>query len=217
MDKFGWTILHQCARNGDLPLLQLCVRKGCDVHTRNHSNQLPIDLAATQGHTHVVRYLDVQTGDLKSMCRVAIRDAMGKRSYNRLDELPLPPTIKLFLNYFIPYTGWKATIIPPQPWTSEQLLENKVDQNELKEFISENASHDFIEENKDILQGNKCEVSELAQTFQSMYLWEAFKDIDYQEPLARKPRYSMEPVKKKEDKTVGAVSELKRWLMGHHF
>lgn len=196
-DKFGWTVVHQCAWNGDLPLLRLCVQKGGSVHTRNKSNQLPIDLASTRGHSHVIRYLDGQSKDLRCICRSVICEALNYNDF--MDKLPLPSMVKLFLNHGNPYNGWKTTVVPPLPWTNEQLLENDVDREELRVFICNNASQDFIEENRDILEAKGGEVSELVQVLQSMYLWEAFSDVSIEEPPARRPRYSMEDRNKEED------------------
>ena len=212
-DKFGWTIIHQCAWNGDLPLLQLCVQKGGKIHTRNKSNQLPVELAATRGHTHVMRYLDGQSRDLRSICRAVICEALDRKGYDCLDELPLPTMVKMFLNHGNPYTGWKATVIPFRPWTSEELQENKVDRDELRQFICNNASEEFVEENRDILEAKSGEVSELVQVLQSMYLWEAFRDIAIQEPPARKPRYTMEVTKKDEDVDDVKITKPKKYIL----
>lgn len=208
-DKFGWTVVHQCAWNGDLALLRLCVRKGAKIRLRTKDHRLPVQLAATRGHMDVVRYLDSQSCDLKSLCRVSIIEAMGKRHHNQINELPLPPTVKLFVNFGIPYTGFEATLIPPQPWTLEEIHSRNVSTEHIHQFICENASQEFLEENKGIVgeahSGGasaatcKADLSELVEVFQSMYLWEAFKSVKFEEPLARKPRYSMEKLEKKED------------------
>ena len=199
--KFGWTVVHQCAWDGDLPLLKMVVGKGANVLLRNNCQQFPVELAAIRGHQALVRYLEIQACDLKSMCRLSIREAMGKRSYNRLIELPLPPLLKLFLNYGNPYNGWEATLIPPSPWSTEELEEGKAAPEELRTFIHGNASTDFLSENKEALKRScdSSDVQALVEVFQSMYLWEAFKPVSYEEPLARPPRYSMEKCERKDD------------------
>lgn len=189
-DKCGWTIVHQCAWNGDLPLLEMAVRKGGNVHLQNHQHQLPVEMAAIRGHLPVVRYLEQQSCDLKALCRVVIRDAMGKRTYNRINELPLPPLLKVFINYGIPYHGWEATLIPPSPWSNEELQEGRVGPKQVCSFICENAAEEFLAEHSDALKGNNMQ--ELIEAFQSLYLWEAFKTVNYEEPLARTPRYPLE-------------------------
>lgn len=208
-DKFGWTVVHQCAWDGDLSLLEVVVRKGANVLLRNNSQQLPVELAAIRGHQTLVRYLEIQACDLKSMCRLSIREAMGKRSYNRLIELPLPPMLKLFLNYGNPYKGWEATLIPPSPWSTEELQEGKATPEELQTFIHANASTDFLSENKEALKtsNDSSDVQALIEVFQSMYLWEAFKPVSYEEQPARPPRYSMEKCERKENSNPSQSSE----------
>ena len=228
-DRFGWTIVHQCAWNGDLPLLRLCVQKGAKVGIRTKDERLPVQMAATRGYTDIVRYLDSQSCDLKSLCRLEINAALGKSSFNRIKELPIPPTIKLFLNYNIPYTGFEATLIPPQPWSAKELHKQNVSAEDIHQFICENASQEFLVEHKDIIGDlptentlsaakPKCngagkqttgkitrDLKELIEVFQSMYLWEAFKSVEFEEPLPRKPRYSMEKLEK-EDKERGEAA-----------
>ena len=197
-DRCGWTVVHQCAWHGDLLLLRLCVQKGADTNCKTLDDRLPVHLAATSGHMDVIRYLDAQSCDLKSFCRLAINEAVGKKRYSRLNELPVPPRVKVFLNYSCAYPGFEATLIPPQPWTSEEMHSGSVSIKELQGFICENASEEFVEENREILRSEKADLMELIELFQSMYFWESFKKVQFEEPLARKPRYSMEKLEKKE-------------------
>ncbi len=210
-DGYGWTVAHQCAWNGDLLLLRLCVQKGAKISIKTKDHRLPVQLAATSGHMDVVRYLDTQSCDLKSLCRVSINEAMGKRRYNRLNELPVPPRVKVFLNYSCTYPGFEATLIPPQPWSNEELHSGSISAEQIRQFICENASEEFLEENKEIVgetqEGGasvvatgKADLTELIELLQSMYFWESFKKVKFEEPLARKPRYSMEKLEKKESK-----------------
>ena len=224
--------MHQCAWNGDLLLLRLCVQKGAKVGLRTKDQRIPAQMAATRGHFDVVQYLDSQSCDLKSLCRLSISEAMGKRRYNRINELPLPPTVKLFLNYNIPYSGFEATLIPPEPWTVKELHSRSVTADEIQQFIRENASQEFLEEHRDVVGEPQSEeasaavnykqtcsgargsaknnLEELIDVFQSMYLWEAFKSVKFEEPLARKPRYSMQKLEKKD-------SKLKATRMGFNY
>lgn len=192
-DKFGWTIVHTCSWNDDLALLQMCVRKGAKVNTLNKEKKLPVDLASIRRYTEVVVYLEHQSCDIKALCRSVVRDAMGKRVH-KIKELPLPPSLQLFVNHGCPYDGWQATLIPEQPWTVEELRTTaEVSSGQLRDFIKDNCTEDFLQENSDCLSG----MSDLVETFQSMYLWEAFRHVDYQEPVAEQPRYSMTKVEKK--------------------
>ena len=218
-DKLGWTVVHQCAWNGDLDLLQLVVQRGARVLVKNNQGQFPVQLAAIRGHQAVIRYLEFQSCDLHSICRFSIREAMGKRTYNRINELPVPPSVKLFVNYENPYDGLQAIVVPHSPWSPEELHQGEISKSELRAFISENASNEFIEEHSDILCAGEhrvCKISHtansdgadskdgsdrdeseddsiesLVRVFQRMYLWETFKTVDYKEPLARPPRYPL--------------------------
>ena len=183
-------------------MVQQCVKRGKgNVLVQNKDGHLPVHLAAAKNHTHVMHYLDVQSCDLSSMCRQVIHQAMGKKC--ELNKLHLPPRLKLFLRYSIPYPGLCMVVVPAAPWTAAQLYQNEVKGEELREFIVSHASEDFIEEHasligkrstEDIQSGDACD-QELVRLFQEMYLWDAFKPIEYEEPLPRQPRYSMERTK----------------------
>lgn len=188
-DRKGWSILHQCASMGNLPLLQLCVQWGGDVGIANDQGHQPIDIAKMKKHAPLVRYLEIQSGSLRCICRLAIREAMGKRTYNMLDVLPLPPMVKLFVNYGIPYQGWKAPMMVDRPWTEEEILRGTVANSEVREFIEEVADPEFIKDKK---LDKTTTPDELAELMESLYFWESFKTISYEEPIPRKPRYSMD-------------------------
>lgn len=207
-DSGGWTFLHQAAWNGDLPLIQQCVQYGNGtIMAKNNNGSLPVDLAAMRGHHQVTKYLDSHSGDLRHICRAVIHEALGKR-VTRLRELPLPLRLKLFLNYGIPYDGFSAVLVPPEPWSSEELWRKDVKSEEIASFIKDNASSEFLEEHRKVLYGEQDEEErsetssvgarqeELVRLFKDMYLWEYFRNVSYEEPLAREPRYSLEPVQK---------------------
>ena len=193
-DAGGWSLVHQCAHVGDLALLRTIVRKGARVGVCNNRGHLPVEQAFHRGHTLVVRYQQ-QSCDLRSLCRCAIRDAMGKRSNRRLNELPLPSGVKLFLNYGTPFQGFSATMVPSSPWTPGDLHSGRVEAGEVERFMQEHASEVFLEQHGAVLRG--MDMTALAEAFQSMYLWESFKRVSYEEPAARPPRYSLE---KREDR-----------------
>ena len=206
-DRQGWSLLHHAAWSGDLHFIQRCIQhgKGSAINTRNSDGQLPVDLAAAKGYAHVTNYLDTQSCDLRSTCRAAIRTYLGKRC-GQLDKLQLPQRLKLFLNYNIPYCGFSAVVVPPEPWTSTQLFQREVKAEELREFIRTNASEEFLSQHSQVLGeeggegGGEGGVEELAGLFQEMDLWESFKNVDYEEPLARPPRYSLQKRMKKSSK-----------------
>ncbi len=186
LDRFGWSMIHTCAWNDDLPLLKMCVRKGGKVNVPNYQQQLPVKMAFIRGNTEVVEYLETQSCDIKAQCRSIIRKAMTKKLH-RVKELPLPPSLRLYINYECPYDGFEATLVPEAPWSVDQL--SSANKEDLKQFIDENASPEFLEENKDHMDS----LSELIDTFQSLYLWESFRTVNYEEPLPRAPRYSLDP------------------------
>lgn len=192
-DKEGWTVIHQCAVVGNLTMLQFFVHSGANVTVANNEGKQPIDLALMKGHTPIVRYLEVQSKSLRCLCRLSIREAMGKRTYNRINELPLPSSLLLFVNYGNPYPGWAASIYVPCPWSNNDIIKGTVDKQEVLEFLDENASKEFIEERCDVTK-KLVTSDELAELVEALYFWEAFKTIDYEEPVARKPRYSLEKI-----------------------
>lgn len=54
----GSTPLHDAARTGFLDTARLLVKFLADPQARDHANRLPIDLAAQNGHTDVVAFLE---------------------------------------------------------------------------------------------------------------------------------------------------------------
>ncbi len=98
---------------------------------------------------------------------------VGKKFNIHLQTLPLPPQVKMFLNYYIPYPGFEVVLLPPSPWTKEELWQKKVKADELRTFMLENGSCEFIEEHKSVLESDATEGSvddELIRAFQDMYL-----------------------------------------------
>lgn len=199
-DLRGWTVMHQAAWNGDLYMLRQCVQRGKgDCRIRNEDGQMPVDLAAARNHAHIMCYLDAQSCDLSSMCRGVIRQTLGKQ-YQVTLRLHLPSRLKLFLQYNIPYPGFSTVVVPLAPWTPAQLYQDTVQAEEVREFITDHASEDFLDligkgspEEKPQLA--VCNHQELVRLFQEMYLWDAFKTIEYAEPLVRQPRYSLETIR----------------------
>lgn len=187
-------MIHQAAWNGDLHLLQYCIRNGKgDIRVRNSDGLMAVDLAAAKNHSDIMQYLDTHSGDLSSTCRTVIRQTLGKKC--ELARLRLPPRVHLFLRYNIPYPGFTAVVVPPAPWTAKQLYQHEVEREELRVFITEHASEEFLSEHASLIgsgRGGTENGRELVKLFQDMYLWDAFKTISYEEPLPRQPRYSLE-------------------------
>ena len=209
-DRRGWTIVHQCAVSGNLPLLQLCIQRGGCIDEKNSEGKSPLDLAVLKHHEPIVEYLEKRSCNLKALCRHSVRTAMGKRTYNRINELPLPPSLKLFINYYNPYPGFTATVLVPRPWTEEEILSGDIEKAKVKEFFEENASEQFNADKNTSGINCKTSVEELAAMMETLYFWESFKAIEYEEPPARSPRYSM---RRKEEVTedIGEGNNITNW------
>jgi len=196
-DLQGQTLLHQAAWHGDLDFIKLCVQYGKgDITAEDKNGRKPVDLAALRGHTQTMQYLDTHSLDLRCICRQVIRRAIGKKMNSILHTIPLPPHTKLHLNYYIPYPGFQAVLVPPSPWTKEQLWQKEASPEDLELFIKENADSEFLDEHKTSLEGHEKESNKLIRLFQEMYLWESFKTVSFEEPAARAPRYSMKKLEK---------------------
>ncbi|KAK7115340.1 NAD-capped RNA hydrolase NUDT12-like [Littorina saxatilis] len=53
----GWTALMFAARNGQLPVIEVLVEKGCDVNIMNASGQTALDIASFWNHTDSAAFL----------------------------------------------------------------------------------------------------------------------------------------------------------------
>ena len=116
---------------------------------------------------------------------------MGKRTYNRINELPLPSSLKVFINHYNPYPGFAATLIVPRPFSDEDILSGAVEHGEVREFLEENASEDFKQDKNVVAIGGKTNVEEMTAMMEALYFWESFKTVQFEEPPARPPRYIM--------------------------
>ncbi|KAK7496825.1 hypothetical protein BaRGS_00011805 [Batillaria attramentaria] len=53
----GWTALMFAARNGQLPVMEVLIEKGCDVNIMNASGQTALDIASFWNHTDCATFL----------------------------------------------------------------------------------------------------------------------------------------------------------------
>ena len=191
----GWTAVHWCAKADDLELLKLIVSKGGRVNVKSKQNELPVDIAAKGWKQDVMMYCDKQSANLKQMSRAAILSHLGHRARATAWKLPLPPKLRLFLNYGNPYPGYELVPIPEVPWTNEELQLNKPSKKELLNFLMTNADEEFLTDYKlpstaEMIDDNtQHNYHDLISALQSLYLYECFKPISYQEPPAREPRF----------------------------
>jgi hypothetical protein len=196
LDMRGWTVAHECAWVADMEMLQVLSKAGASFSIKNHDKSTPADLAFIKGHKAICSYLDQHTLSLKTLCRSVVRNTMGKLTYKHINELPVPPSVKLFVNYNVPYPGWECIPLPEEPWTREELESGKVNQGELKQFIDENADEDFkldygILSNNPVSSSSNSEVdtfTQLIEAYKNLFINESFKKFSYVEPVARKTR-----------------------------
>ncbi|KAI6656357.1 hypothetical protein LOD99_1156 [Oopsacas minuta] len=211
----GWTVLHEAARHGDMPLIQLLMRHKMDSTTDTDvGGQLPAEVAGSHNHINCAILLDSYTLSLKRQCRyVLLKLGMGPK----IAQLPIPIHLKLFLNYQNPFKGFKWVLTPQRPFYDTQIANKQIEANTVIEFVRSHANDEFVKRNADILNGKKdlnsvskevpqganclqntsCEepkVSDLIQLMNQMYTEGAFQCIDYTEPLPRPPRYSMDEI-----------------------
>ena len=195
-DSRGWTAAHECAWLGDIPMLRVLSRYGACFSMKNHDKQTPADLAFIKGYRDIYSFLDRHTLSLKEMCRTVVREKMGKRTCKQIDDLPVPPSVKLFVNYNIPYQGWECVAVPEEPWSKEELQTGKVSRSELKQFIEEHSDEAFKSSHELFSNSSLCEnkksglddFSLLIEAYQNLFITESFKKISYSEPAARKSR-----------------------------
>lgn len=189
----GWTSIHWCARADDLDLLKLIVSRGGNVNIKTKQNELPVDIAAKRWKQDVMVYCDKQSTSLKQMVRATIISHLGQRARGTAWKLPLPPKLRLFLNYDNPYPGYELIPIPEMPWSNEELQQNKPSKEELLKFLVTNADEDFLTDYKLPSEmtddSTQCSYHDLIGALKSLYLYECFKPISYEEPLAREPRF----------------------------
>jgi len=189
-----WTALHWCARAGDLKLLKLLVSRGGKVNMKSTQGELVVDIAAGRWHQGVMIYCDQQSGNLKQMARAAILSHLGRKARATAWKLPVPSKLKLFLNYNDPYPGYELVPIPEMPWTDDDLRQKKPTKTDLLEFVVTNADEYFLTDYKLPTEVSECVNSschsyqDLISAVKSLYLYESFKPICYEEPPARTPR-----------------------------
>ena len=186
----GWTVLHEAARHGDMPLIQLLMRhKMLSTIDTNKGGELPAELAFSHSHTDCAILLDSHTMSLKRQCRcILLKMGIG----GRISHLPLPMHLKLFLNYQNPFAGFKWTLTPQRPFFDSQIATGKVAPSEVIKFIHQYSTDDFVTRNADVLVSLQPKKGDLIQVMNQLYTDGAFPSVDYTEPLPRPPRYSME-------------------------
>ena len=186
----GWTVLHEAARHGDMPLIQLLLRHKMEpTIDTSIGGELPAELAFSHNHTNCAILLDTYTMSLKRQCRSRLlKIGIGET----ICDLPIPMHLKLFLNYQNPFKGFKWTLTPQRPFFDSEIANEKIGSSEVLEFVHKYSSNQFVERNADVLKNPKPKKTDLIQVMNQLYTDGAFQCVDYTEPLPRPPRYSME-------------------------
>ena len=208
----GWTVLHEAARQGDMPLIQLLMRHKMDSTTDTIiGGQLPAEVACSHNHMRCAILLDSHTLSLKRQCRCRLHNlGIGRR----ISELPIPMHLKLFLNYQNPFKGFRWILTPERPFLDSQIAGREVGAKRVIDFVRSHASDEFVERNAELLtekqalepeqkEGATCvadttcvapKVADLIHLMNQLYTEGAFQSVDYTEPLPRPPRYSLEEI-----------------------
>ena len=205
-DGRGWSVAHECAWSRDLAYLKQLAKHGADFALTNYDKETPADLAFMKKYTEVCDFLDRHTLSLKTKCRCRVRAVLGRRVHSCMDRLPVPPSVKLFINYSTPYPGWEAVSVPEEPWTREDLEGGVVQLEELCRFIMCHAEEEFLtkyevpraaaitgssaQADSTIVrdQGYSELFSSMIEAYQNLYITGSFKKVDYLEPAARETR-----------------------------
>jgi ankyrin repeat protein len=68
LNESGWTLLHVAAHTGDMDMLQLLVRLGAALNTRDYEEKwTPVMLAAISDHPQAVKFLENAGADMMSV------------------------------------------------------------------------------------------------------------------------------------------------------
>ena len=196
LDDSGWTLLHEAARHGDYPLIQLLLRRGMEcICDTKRGGQFPAELAFSNNNKKCAILIDKYSLSLKRQCRYAIlKLGLGLK----IDKLDIPSNLKLFLNYQNPYNGFKWSLTPIRPFLDMDIANGNVATHLVVEFIGNYASNGFVERNADVLCAANPKVEVLIQLMNQLYATGEFQEVCYDEPLPRPPRYSMEEIPKVE-------------------
>ena len=208
----GWTVLHEAARHGDMPLIQLLMRHRMDSTTDTFiGGQLPAEVACSHNHMRCAILLDSYTLSLKRQCRCRLHNlGLGPK----ISQLPIPMHLKLFLNYQNPFKGFKWILTPDRPFFDSQIADKQVKAERVIDFVRSHASDEFVKRNAEFLtekqtvepvskEGTTChsdtkcqppKVADLIHLMNQLYTEGAFQSVDYNEPLPRPPRYSLEDI-----------------------
>ncbi|KAG5833517.1 hypothetical protein ANANG_G00276750 [Anguilla anguilla] len=93
------TPLHAAARKNSVRVVELLTDYGADVLRRNHMGERPLDLAAPNSPVESTLKLRKGPASLPQLCRLSIRDSLGRRRLHAVSRLPLPRQLSDYLLY----------------------------------------------------------------------------------------------------------------------
>nr|XP_006639122.1 PREDICTED: ankyrin repeat and SOCS box protein 11-like isoform X1 [Lepisosteus oculatus] len=93
------TPLHAAARKSSAKVVEMLIDYGADVKSRNSEGNRPVEVCAP--NTAVERALLLREGPtaLTQLCRLCIRQCLGRLRLHKLSSLDLPDRLKEFLLY----------------------------------------------------------------------------------------------------------------------
>nr|XP_019939442.1 PREDICTED: ankyrin repeat and SOCS box protein 5-like [Paralichthys olivaceus] len=92
--------LHAAVRQDDADQVSLLLDYGADVNLRDSNNQRALELAPQGGKTQqLLQAFEVSPRSLCQVCRIQIRNLIGRSRLKHLSCLPLPPLLTHYLEH----------------------------------------------------------------------------------------------------------------------
>ncbi|KAM3624341.1 uncharacterized protein V6R79_022199 [Siganus canaliculatus] len=92
--------LHAAVKQDDADQVSVLLEYGADVNIRDSNNQRPVELAPPGGETHqLLLTVGVSPRSLCQLCRIQIRNLIGRSRLTMLPALPLPSLLTNYLDH----------------------------------------------------------------------------------------------------------------------
>ncbi|XP_060951043.1 ankyrin repeat and SOCS box protein 5-like [Limanda limanda] len=96
----GDSPLHAAVRQDDTDQVSLLFDYGADVNLRDSNNQRPVELAPQGGKTQqLLQSFEASPRSLYQLCRIQIRNLIGRSRLKDLPSLPLPSLLTHYLEH----------------------------------------------------------------------------------------------------------------------
>ncbi|MED6270124.1 hypothetical protein CHARACLAT_006764 [Characodon lateralis] len=96
----GESPLHAAARQDCADLVSVLLDHGAEAKLRDGNGQRPVDLAPPGGKTHqLLVTFEVSPRSLCQLCRLRIRNVIGRARFKQLSLLPLPSLLTQYLEH----------------------------------------------------------------------------------------------------------------------